>query len=77
MIGDGCLGLAAQKFVGVSGGYNCFLDGPWDWGLWYGPVIFNLIVGTTLMAIVILKVWRVRHHHHYHHLQLLRWSSAL
>jgi hypothetical protein len=40
-------------------------------------VIFNLIVGTTLMAIVILKVWRVRHHHHYHHLQLLRWSSAL
>jgi hypothetical protein len=31
-------------------------------------VLFNLIVGTTLMAIVILKVWRVWHHHHLLHL---------
>ncbi|ELR20679.1 Frizzled/Smoothened family membrane region protein [Acanthamoeba castellanii str. Neff] len=54
------IGLAAQKFVGVAGGYNCFVADPWDWGLWYGPVLFNLIVGTTLMAIVILKVWRVQ-----------------
>lgn len=54
------IGLAGRAFGGVTANHNCWMASPYDWAAFYSWVLLNLLIGTILVGISLVKIIRVK-----------------